>query len=72
MTFRVLLVCGVVLRYVRILGAFYLRLVGKPVDIYKYLELLYNDFRKIRHRTTSGVCDHALSILRRAGGPSAL
>lgn len=41
-------------KYVRVLGAFYLRLVGKPVDIYKYLELLYNDFRKIRHRTHQG------------------
>merc|ERR1719424_205692 len=41
-------------KYVRILGAFYLRLVGKPVDIYKYLELLYNDFRKVRHRTNAG------------------
>lgn len=41
-------------KYVRVLGAFYLRLVGKPVDIYKYLELLYNDYRKIRHRTLNG------------------
>jgi len=37
-----------------VLGAFYLRLVGRPVDIYKYLELLYNDYRKIRHRTAQG------------------
>lgn len=41
-------------KYVRVLGAFYLRLVGRPVDIYKYLELLYNDYRKLRHRTTQG------------------
>ena len=41
-------------KYVRVLGAFYLRLVGRPVDIYKYLELLYNDYRKIRHRTSAG------------------
>jgi len=41
-------------KYVRVLGAFYLRLVGRPVDIYKYLELLYNDYRKIRHRTKQG------------------
>jgi len=26
------------LKYVRLLGAFYLRLVGKPLDIYQYLE----------------------------------
>uniref|UniRef100_A0A7S2W3S8 Pre-mRNA-splicing factor 38 n=1 Tax=Rhizochromulina marina TaxID=1034831 RepID=A0A7S2W3S8_9STRA len=41
-------------KYVRVLGAFYLRLVGKPVDIYKYLELLYADYRKIRVRTKQG------------------
>eukprot|EP01133_Synstelium_polycarpum_P008146 gene8146-9562_t len=41
-------------KYVRILGAFYLRLVGKPLDIYKYLEPLYNDFRTIRMRGDSG------------------
>ena len=70
-------------KYVRVLGAFYLRLVGKPADICKqpllhnshtfletlttifssppsrmpadkYLELLYNDYRKIRHRTLQG------------------
>jgi len=41
-------------KYVRILGAFYLRLVGKPADIYKYLELLYNDYRKIRVRAKQG------------------
>ena len=41
-------------KYVRVLGAFYLRLTGRPVDIYKYLELLYNDYRKVRHRTNDG------------------
>ena len=25
-------------KYVRMLGAFYLRLVGKPLDVYQYLE----------------------------------
>ena len=36
------------------LGAFYLRLVGTPADIYQYLEPLYNDYRKIRLRLTQG------------------
>lgn len=37
------------------LGAFYLRLVGTPADIYQYLEPLYNDYRKIRLRLTQGM-----------------
>jgi len=41
-------------KYVRALGAFYLRLVGKNVDIYNYLEPLYNDMRKIRFRDEFG------------------
>ena len=28
-------------------GAFYLRLVGKPLEVYQYLEPLYNDYRKV-------------------------
>ena len=35
-------------------GAFYLRLVGKPVEVYQYLEPLYNDYRKLRVRTPEG------------------
>ena len=41
-------------RYVRALGAFYLRLVGKSVEIYTYLEPLYNDYRKLNIRTLAG------------------
>jgi pre-mRNA-splicing factor 38A len=41
-------------KYMRCLGAFYLRLTGKPVDVYVYLEALYNDYRKLRWRTASG------------------
>ncbi len=37
-------------RYVRLLGAFYLRLVGKPLEIYNYLEPLYADYRRVRRR----------------------
>ncbi|CAK9212717.1 unnamed protein product [Sphagnum troendelagicum] len=41
-------------KYVRILGAFYLRLVGKPTDVYQYLEPLYNDYRKLRRKLADG------------------
>lgn len=41
-------------KYVRVLGAFYLRMVGRPLDIYQYLEPLLNDYRKIRERTVDG------------------
>ncbi|KAL3810630.1 hypothetical protein ACHAXA_008154 [Cyclostephanos tholiformis] len=37
-------------KYVRALGAFYLRLTGRPCEIYELLEPLYNDFRKLRYR----------------------
>ena len=37
-------------KYVRALGAYYLRLTGRPVEIYQYLEPLYNDYRKVRRR----------------------
>uniref|UniRef100_A0A7S4HBY5 Pre-mRNA-splicing factor 38 n=1 Tax=Guillardia theta TaxID=55529 RepID=A0A7S4HBY5_GUITH len=35
-------------KYVRALGAFYLRLTGRALDIYQYLEPLLNDYRKLR------------------------
>jgi len=41
-------------RYVRMLGAFYLRLVGKPQEIYNLLEPLYVDWRKVRRKLESG------------------
>ncbi|KAF9928206.1 hypothetical protein FBU30_002549 [Linnemannia zychae] len=41
-------------KYLRALGAFYLRLVGKPVDIYNYLEPLLDDSRKLRKRGMGG------------------
>ena len=41
-------------KYVRVLGAFYMRLVGRPVEVYQYLEPLYNDYRKIRRRLPEG------------------
>ncbi|KAK9814676.1 hypothetical protein WJX72_009599 [[Myrmecia] bisecta] len=41
-------------KYVRVLGAFYLRLVGRPKEVYDYLEPLYNDYRKLRQRQLDG------------------
>lgn len=41
-------------RYLRLLGAFYMRLTGSPLDVYQYLEPLYNDYRKIRIWTPEG------------------
>jgi len=41
-------------RYIRILGAFYLRLIGKPLEIFEYLEPLLEDFRKLRIRKDNG------------------
>ncbi|GER44954.1 pre-mRNA-splicing factor 38A, partial [Striga asiatica] len=41
-------------KYVRILGAFYLRLTGTDIDVYRYLEPLYNDYRKLRFKTNDG------------------
>ena len=35
-------------------GAFYLRLTGQPVEIYGYLEPLFNDFRRVRMRQGDG------------------
>jgi len=43
-------------KYLRALGAFYLRLTGSAMDIYNYLEPLYNDYRKLRRRIKSGRC----------------
>jgi pre-mRNA-splicing factor 38A len=37
-------------KYMRALGAFYLRLTGSPVDVYKTLEPLLLDKRKLRRR----------------------
>jgi len=42
------------LKYVRLLGAFYLRLTGRPADIYTFLEPLLNDYRKINTRHHDG------------------
>lgn len=41
-------------KYVRVLGAFYLRLTGTDIDIYRYLEPLYNDYRKLRRKSADG------------------
>ncbi|XP_014289675.1 pre-mRNA-splicing factor 38A [Halyomorpha halys] len=41
-------------KYVRALGALYMRLVGSSIECYKYLEPLLNDSRKLRHQTRQG------------------
>ncbi|EQC32832.1 hypothetical protein SDRG_09370 [Saprolegnia diclina VS20] len=41
-------------KYVTALGAMYLRLTGKPVEIYPVLENLLSDYRKVRFRKTMG------------------
>lgn len=41
-------------KYVRALGAFYLRLTGTSLDCFKYLEPLYNDNRKLRQQNNTG------------------
>ena len=41
-------------------GAFYLRLVGRPLDVYNYLEPLLSDFRKVPlHNICEGKLDAA-------------
>merc|ERR1712168_1322229 len=47
-------------KYVRALGAFYMRLVGTSLECYKYLEPLYNDYRKMRQKEKVG--DNAFSL----------
>ncbi|NXX74542.1 PR38A factor, partial [Urocolius indicus] len=41
-------------KYVRMLGALYMRLTGTAIDCYKYLEPLYNDYRKIKSQNRNG------------------
>jgi pre-mRNA-splicing factor 38A len=43
------------LRYLRILAAFYIRLVGKPKQIYELLEPLLEDYQKLRIRLPSNL-----------------
>lgn len=48
-----ILLC-VLARYVRLLGAFYMRLTGNSLDCYNYLEPLYNDYRKVKRKKSDG------------------
>lgn len=41
-------------KYVRALGAYYMRLTGTSVDCYKYLEPLFADSRKLRFQNRQG------------------
>jgi len=40
--------------YVRALGAFYIRMTGRPLDIYNLLEPCYRDYRRLRMREPKG------------------
>ncbi|XP_057335340.1 pre-mRNA-splicing factor 38 [Microplitis mediator] len=42
-------------KYVRALGALYMRLTGTSLDCYKYLEPLFNDNRKLRSQNKQGI-----------------
>lgn len=50
----IVLICIFYFRYVRALGAVYLRLTAASIEVYKYLEPLYNDYRKIRWMDNMG------------------
>jgi len=41
-------------KYLRALGAMYIRLTFNSVEVYKYLEPLYNDYRKLRNMNRMG------------------
>jgi len=41
-------------KYVRALGAYYMRLTGTSTDCFKYLEPLLNDYRKVRKQDREG------------------
>jgi pre-mRNA-splicing factor 38A len=41
-------------KYVRALGAMYMRLTGNSVDVHKYLEPLYVDYRKMKRLNKAG------------------
>ncbi|CAK9164010.1 unnamed protein product [Ilex paraguariensis] len=45
--FQEIFVFSSIYRYVRMLGAFYLHLTGIDSDVYRYLESVYNDYRKL-------------------------
>ena len=44
-------------KYLRLLGAFYFRLVGRGVDVWRTLEGLLADYRKVRRRKEDGGWD---------------
>ncbi|XP_048220090.1 pre-mRNA-splicing factor 38A-like [Perognathus longimembris pacificus] len=44
-------------KYVRLLGALYMRLTGSATDCYKYLEPLYNDYGTIKRQNRNGECE---------------
>lgn len=41
-------------KYLRALGAFYVRMVGRPAEVYRYLEPLLEDYSKLAKRSPNG------------------
>ena len=41
-------------KYIRAIGAFYFRLTAPAADVYKILEELYTDYRRLIFRDQSG------------------
>ncbi|KAK2540467.1 Prpf38a [Columba guinea] len=57
-------------KYVRMLGALYMRLTGTAIDCYKYLEPLYNDYRKIKSQNRNGATSvNSLCLLNTVSSP---
>ncbi|EOD46892.1 PRP38 domain-containing protein [Neofusicoccum parvum] len=51
-------------KYLRALAAFYIRLAWEPVDIYKTLEPLLADYRKLKRRMRDGFVLTPLNLLK--------
>jgi len=54
-------------KYLRLLGAFYLRLTGRPAEVFQYLEPLLNDYRRVRVANPDGSfsLDHVDAVVHR-------
>ena len=54
-------------RYVRCLGAYYLRLTGTALDCYNYLEPLYNDYRKVTIQNCEVIASNLSNLALKSG-----
>ena len=46
------------------MGAVYLRLVGEILEVYNYLEPLYNDYRKLKRKNRNGGTSNGIQEVR--------